>query len=190
MKRYTFVLLAVSVLMAIAVTAIGAADRHRSKYRRYQAKAGPPGMVAEVQLKLAPPSLPPKLPPDEFPAVPSLQVEPLSGVKGDVLRLHSRAAALITQANPTPAHRTQHFGWISTNKKWRLLGWGGFVRDVEPVPGGYRVTIRVSPLMTEDYRSATSADYTLETYLISNGHVHFIQGIDPPDASPGVAVAD
>lgn len=186
MRRRTLTILAVS-LMVITATAL-AADR-RSKTRRHRYNTGQVAAEAVVLPKPALPGVPPQIH-EDIPIVPALRIERLPNLKADreTMALHSQAAALITRANPTPAYRMQHFNWIASNPRWRLLGWGGFVQHVEPVPGGYAVTVQVSPQMTEDNRSATAIDYTLEVYMISNGQVQFSHGIDQPNvAGSGVA---
>jgi hypothetical protein len=189
MKRRTFVL-ALSVLFGVAgLAAISVGGSPRSKHRRPQSHVGSLAIAPQAQPKMPLPMLrPPKFEPEP---APSLSVDPWPGLKGKMLDLHSQAAALLTGANPTPTHRLKHFQWLLHDQRYHLTGWGGFIKDLEAVPGGgYRVTVRVNPNFRALGSSAVTADYTLETYFLSNGQVHFIEGIDPPDAEPGVAATD
>jgi hypothetical protein len=99
--------------------------------------------------------------------------------------LHKQAATLLTQANlPPPTHRAGRFSWLA-NPRYRLMGWGGFIESVIPAPGGYKVTVRVSPQFTANNQSATCTDYTLETYLIANDKIRLIGVEDSLEALAG-----
>ena len=120
----------------------------------------------------------------------TFSVSPSIRAAGDALKLQASVAGLITRANITPAHRLRHFHWLGDSRFFRVTGWGGFVEEVERTPVGYIATVRVSPVFTVNGSSATSGDYTIEKYLLSDGQVQFVEGIDPPDASPSDLVTD
>jgi hypothetical protein len=104
--------------------------------------------------------------------------------------LHDQAARLITAAHPVPVQRLDHFRWLDDPRKYALTGWGGFIQQLGPVPGGYKVSVRVTPTFTVDGSSAVTADYVIEQYSIMNGRISLIRVVDPPDAVAGVVSTD
>lgn len=83
------------------------------------------------------------------------------------------AAGTLARANLTPpVARISHFDWLLSNTKYEFQGWHGFVTDVEPIPGGHLVTVRVS---ARTYMMMNS-DHVIERYSIVDGKVRFQDG--------------
>jgi hypothetical protein len=121
---------------------------------------------------------------------PVMRVTASHRARGAVLKDHQKLAKVLNDAKIGPPQgRIAHFAWLNQNP-YRLLGWGASVDAIEPIPGGVAVTLVVGPSFQYDKGSATSADYYLEKYAIFNGQVHFVEGVDPTDAEPGVAITD
>jgi hypothetical protein len=115
---------------------------------------------------------------------PVLKVKPWHQAKGEVLKLHREVAARLNAAKLQPPQaRSAHFAWLN-EPPYRLLAWGGTIVEIEPIPGGVAVTLNVAPCVQDDGLSATCLDYYIEKYAVVNGEIHFLGGVDPPDASP------
>jgi hypothetical protein len=99
-------------------------------------------------------------------------------------------AALIAAADMS-SYRKSQFGWVKQREGHEITGWGATVQEVTEAGGVYHVTLRVTPHVTVHGSSGTVlSDYVLEKYMITQGQVHFVQGIHPPDAHPGAILTD
>ncbi len=190
MIRSRFIVGVAAALGVAAASAWGFADRPRARRR-----AAAPAPTAEAP-PAAPKGMPAgwdplRFPPEAMrPAPLTWHVYPRPGAGGPERELHEEAAQLIAASHPPLEHRARHFAWVA-REGGIIDGWGATVQHVEPMSGSYRVTLRVKPHVTVNGASGTIVnDYLLEEYLISHGQVHYIRGIDPPDAVPGGIVTD
>jgi hypothetical protein len=113
-----------------------------------------------------------------------LKIKPRDHEEQVVTNDHVRAAEILNQAKVMPnERRIQHFQWLN-DTPYRVVSWGAFVRSVDNTAEGTLVTLRVAPSIADfdTGRTGFSYDYTLETYLLQNGHVSLINVVDPPDA--------
>jgi hypothetical protein len=121
---------------------------------------------------------------------PVIDVKPSHLAKGEILKVHRNIAKILNAAKlGPPPGRLAHFAWLG-ERPYRLLGWGGFIGEIESIPEGVAVTLVVTPSFQLDGGSATASDYYSEKYAVLNGQVHFLGGVDPPDAASGVALTD
>lgn len=186
MKKRMYILALAAIAAAAGLTAVGLGDQTHPKPGRWNAaiEGGaaplPKPSVKEAQEAAKRPVFAEKT----QVVVPSFHVSPSPHSRGEELELQTKAARLLTKANPTPAHRLRHFRWLGDRRVFQIAEWNGSLERLDPVPGGYVATIRVSPSITFHNCSATTIDYTWEKYSLANGQIEFLDGIDPPDASP------
>jgi hypothetical protein len=200
MRRRLLIVSLIVLFGTVWSTTVGWGGQPRSKKRK--APNSPVAAEPEFLPKLPIPGLadPPRERPVQNPRSLPSRVETHPRARGDMLKLHTEAAKLInlhTEAAklnnlPQPAldERLHRFRWVGDDPKCLLTGWGGFIETVEPVEGGFLVSVRVSPTFTVSGGSAVTADYIIERYSIIDGHVQFVQAIHPPDAVRGVELTD
>ena len=173
------------LLSIVGLAAIAIGGPHRSRQRPITFDPSP-DMIKPIPRGLTPAVNPAPT----ARRIPSFTASPSPDVKGEILKLHRQAAKLLTNANPIPPHRLAHFRWIATTPDCELVDWGGFIEELQPVPGGYLAIVRVSPVITFRRASAVTMDSTVETYSLRNGQVELLAVVDPLDAVPGVALTD
>jgi hypothetical protein len=100
-----------------------------------------------------------------------LTVNPERNVDKALLPVHQKVATALTKANlPPPACRIEHFKFLDQPDRLKFRGWHGFITNVEPVPGGILVTLRISPI----FEQAMSSETLIEQYSIINGVIDFV----------------
>ena len=181
MKKYTLIMMGV---VALAMMALAIADQPRkSKGQRPLAAASIPREQDAGQAV-------PGLPILEDKPLPVLAVEPLKKVKGQILALHQKLADRLSRITVVPPDRFQHYQWLN-NRDFQLLGWHGFVQQVDPIPGGYMVMLRISPRVRSKFGASTTVfDHMYEKYAVVGDQVQFMEAIHPPGSGQPSFVTD
>jgi hypothetical protein len=104
--------------------------------------------------------------------------------------LQNRLAKRLADVKTAPAPRLRHFAWCQPAGVV-IVGWYGTIQDVTKTPGGWRVSIRISPHLR---RPAGGVPFTrdrfVEIYDVTDDAVRLVRWIDPPDAIPGIPFID
>jgi hypothetical protein len=95
-----------------------------------------------------------------------LSVEPDPEATGDTLALQERIAALLARMDYVPAHRVDHFRWITEEMRLKIVGWHGRILETKPTRDGIRVLMKVWPVA-----GIGTSDHTLESYLYADGRL-------------------
>ncbi len=111
----------------------------------------------------------------------SLKVQPQVRSEDGAFDLHRALADRITAMRiPPPNRRIEWFRQLSRPTHPTIIGWEGVLTEVEPVPGGFLVAIRVSA----HYDLMSDTLSVVERYAISDRGVRYL-GTDeaPPPTS-------
>jgi hypothetical protein len=113
-----------------------------------------------------------------------------AGAEGVALDVQERISRQFSIQDPLPRERSQHFQWCN-DPAIVQTGWYGIIRDVTPIPGGWRVQVQVSPRIETPIATVSfTKDYAIETYDFVAGQLKFVSGHYPPEKLAGVAFGD
>jgi len=116
-------------------------------------------------------------------------VEPLPGSTKIAVAVQREIAAAFIRLDPVPDDRLDHFAWLEELEEkaaTRVIGWNYAIKEVAPIPGGWRVGVRVVPQLGSERGVAFASDYIDEVYDYTAGHLQFVQAIGRPMAIPRV----
>jgi hypothetical protein len=100
----------------------------------------------------------------------------------DVEREYARRLVdeALTTADPEPAERSAHFGWLE-GPGMRRRGWYAVVRDIASGPWGIFVKVRMSPYLVSDRAAVTmTSDYVDEYYVLDPSGLTYLGADEPP----------
>lgn len=106
-----------------------------------------------------------------------IHVNPHPAAKGAELEIQNSIARLISRLDFVPEFRIQQFRWIPERAGTTITGWQGDILNVRRTSQGILVDLRVIPRMYGS--SLHTSDYTVETYLYTNGKLHHINSTRP-----------
>lgn len=145
-------------------------------------------IVTKVRVKVSPQAQSPSpevladLPVPEGP-VPLFRVVANAQAPAEKKALLERYASLASRIRIVPDPRVARFAWINESPRYRFETWAGTLEEVELVPNGVIVTIRVQPQISSDLGAETIVrDFVIEKYLIIRGTARLVDFIatDPP----------
>jgi len=190
-KKYTLILMGLVTLGMVALTVAdqtrktNADQKRKSKGQRPLATASIP---REQNTGKAIPPLP-ILMEARVPAF-AVDVDSRKNKGPGILPIHQKLADRLSKVEAVPADRLRHYQWLN-NGDFQLLGWHGFVDHAEPIPGGYLVTLRISPRVRSKFGASTTVfDKMYEKYTVVGDQVEFVEAIHPPGSGQPSFVTD
>jgi len=126
---------------------------------------------------------------DNLPNV-GTKINPRGGLDADATALETKIVAAFGKQKRIPRERAPHFTWLTSKKDIRHRGWIGSIRSVEEAPGGWAVTVTISPLVDDMKRRTTinCIDYMLETYAFDGKNLRHIESVAAPVAFSGTVL--
>ncbi len=163
--------LAVLTVMAASMVSVASFGQQSRSQRRRRANAGAPVLKNRLADPTNPRSVTPQIfSPPEY--SPFLVVQPDPRTSGAARAQHERIAQELTKAHLLPPEiRLAHYQQISHDSLPGIVGWHGFITDIESLPGGgHGATLRVSAKLD----GATDSYHILERYVITDAGVRFL----------------
>jgi hypothetical protein len=159
------------LILAVTVLVIGAAGY--VVYAQRQPEERPvPKLPPKIQRRAMVTRIQEYVPP--FPVIVDPDLDP------ETKALYEQLAKQLSGVG-VPDDRLNFYSALIGAPGYRIKGWAGVIDAAAPIPGGYLVTVRVSPSVDSDrFGPATvvSSEYA-EQYRVINGTVQYVGFLDP-----------